>query len=173
MIIENCKKRNLIFSCHIVCNKELHFSKINTWYSSILYIIDELKIRSLNIKLGQLCKQVKDNMCNSFLDFWNGERVDAIGSNRGKLDTYFYIKTHFGKEKYLQINNNFKIRQSICKIRVSAHSLNIETGRYKNIISSERKCTNCSKGDIEDEKHFIVDCPLYENIKVKFFDKSY
>jgi hypothetical protein len=54
-------------------------------------------------------------MCNSFLDFWNGERVDAIGSNRGKLDTYFYIKTHFGKEKYLQINN-FKIRQSICKI---------------------------------------------------------
>jgi predicted pyridoxine 5'-phosphate oxidase superfamily flavin-nucleotide-binding protein len=30
---------------------------------------------------------------------------------------------------------------------------------------------NCSKGDIEDEKHFIVDCPLYENIRVKFFDK--
>jgi len=69
-------------------------------------------------------------MCNSFLDFWNGERVDAIGSNRDKLDTYFYIKTHFGKEKYLEINN-FKIRQSICKIRVSAHLLNIETGRYK------------------------------------------
>ena len=48
------------------------------------YIMDELKIGSLNIKLGQLCKQVKDNMCNSFLYFWNGERVDAIGSNRGK-----------------------------------------------------------------------------------------
>ena len=71
---------------------------------------------------------------------------------------------------YLQINN-FKIRQSICKIRVSAHSLNIETGRYKNIIRSERKCTNCSKGDIEDEKHVIVDCPLYENIRVNFLIK--
>jgi hypothetical protein len=56
-------------------------------------------------------------------------------------------------------------------ISFSAHSLNIETGRYKNIIRPERKCTNCSKGDIEDEKHFIVDCPLYENIRVKFFDK--
>jgi hypothetical protein len=43
------------------------------------------------------------------LDFWNGERVDAIGSNRGKLDTYFYIKTHFGKEKYFEINNFFKL----------------------------------------------------------------
>jgi hypothetical protein len=43
--------------------------------------------------------------------------------------------------------------------------------RYKNIIRSERKCTNYSKGDIEDEKYFIVDCPLYENIRVKFFNK--
>jgi hypothetical protein len=65
-------------------------------------------------------------MCNSFLDFWNGERVDAIGSNRGK-DTYFYIKTHFGKEKYLEINH-FKIRQSICKIRVSAQKWPYKTG---------------------------------------------
>jgi hypothetical protein len=58
--------------------------------------------------------------------------------------------------------NNFKIQQSICKIRVSVHSLNIETGRYKNIIRPERKCTNCSKGDIEDEKHFIVDSFIWK-----------
>jgi hypothetical protein len=38
-------------------------------------------------------------------------------------------------------------------------------------IQKERKCTNCSEVDIEDEKHFVVDCPLYENIRVKFFDK--
>jgi hypothetical protein len=56
------QQEGLLFDVY-VCNKELHFSKINTWYSSILYIMDELKIRSLNIKLGQLCKQVKDNMC--------------------------------------------------------------------------------------------------------------
>ena len=92
------------------------------------------------------------------------------GKNTQNPYPYHIYKTHFGKEKYLQINN-FKIRQSICKIRVSAHPLNIETGRYKNIIRSERKCTNCSEGDIEDEKHFVVDCPLYENIRVKFFDK--
>jgi hypothetical protein len=55
--------------------------------------MDELKIRSLNIKLGHLCKQVKDNMCNSFLDFWNGERVDTIGSYRGKLDTCVHTFT--------------------------------------------------------------------------------
>jgi hypothetical protein len=37
------------------------------------------------------------------------------------------------------------------------NNVNIETGRNKNIIRSERKCTNCSKADIEDEKHFVVD----------------
>jgi hypothetical protein len=68
-------------------------------------------------------------------------------------------------------HENANISPSIFKIRVSAHPLNIETGRYKNIIRSERKCTNCSEEDIEDEKHFVVDCPLYENIRVKFFDK--
>ena len=91
------------------------------------------------------------------------------------LSNYWWQRSDIWSQasyRYLQINN-FKIRQSICKIRVSAsaHPLNIETGRYKNIIRSERKCTNCSEGDIEDEKHFVVDCPLYENIRVKFFDK--
>jgi hypothetical protein len=72
------QQKGLLFDTYIlyVCNKELHFSKIDTWYSSILYIMDELKIRSINIKLSQVRKQVKDNMCNSFLVFWNGERVD-------------------------------------------------------------------------------------------------
>ena len=60
---------------------------------------------------------------------------------------------------------------SVISLIYISHSLNIEIGRYKNIIRPERKCTNCSKGDIEDEKHFIVNCPLYENIRVTFFDK--
>ena len=48
---------------------------------------------------------------------------------------------------------------------------NIRFFKSLSYIRSERKCTNCSKGDIEDEKHFIVECPLYENIGVNFFDK--
>jgi hypothetical protein len=37
------QQEGLLFDAYI-CNKELHFSKINTWYSSILYIIDESQI---------------------------------------------------------------------------------------------------------------------------------
>ena len=57
-------------------------------------------------------------------------------------------------------------------MRVSAHSLNIETGRYKNILKSERKCTNCSKGDIEDEKmshtHVFVVYTVYMFISILY-----
>jgi hypothetical protein len=44
----------LVYTTDLICY-------LNSWSS-----IDELKIRSLNIKLGQLCKQVKDNMLFSY-----------------------------------------------------------------------------------------------------------
>ena len=48
----------------------------------------------------------------------------------GKLDTYFCFKSSFQKEKYLDINN-FKERQILCKFRISAHNLRIQTNRHK------------------------------------------
>ena len=36
--------------------------------------------------------------------------------------------------------SNFKMRQLFTKFRVSDHSLEIESGRYKNITREDRKC---------------------------------
>ena len=36
-------------------------------------------------------------------------------------------------EKKYTFLNDFKVRQAICKIRISAHPLMIEIGRYKNL----------------------------------------
>ena len=47
------------------------------------------------------------------------------------------------------------------KLRISAHNLQIETGRYtvpKTPIEN-RKCSHC--GLIEDEFHFLLECSLY------------
>ena len=43
----------------------------------------------------------------------------------------------------------------------SSHQLEIETGRYRNIPVTERKCKNCNSADIEDEIHFIFHCTKY------------
>ena len=43
---------------------------------------------------------------------------------------------------------------------MSNHALMIEKGRHKNIERHERKCYFC-KEKIEDEIHFLVNCPMY------------
>ena len=54
------------------------------------------------------------------------------------------------------------------KLRISAHTLEIERGRYKKIPFENRLCNYC-KTEIEDEKHFILYCKNYENRRKLLF----
>jgi superfamily II helicase len=47
--------------------------------------------------------------------------------------------------------NNFHYKRSICRLRISSHRLQIETGRYRNVPRDERICQNCSENEVEDE----------------------
>jgi hypothetical protein len=48
----------------------------------------------------------------------------------GKLTTFYKIKECFRREPYLSVLNSDQ-RSLITKIRISAHQLRIETGRYE------------------------------------------
>jgi hypothetical protein len=48
----------------------------------------------------------------------------------GKLCSYILFKSNFGCEKYLSVINNIEIRKRFTRLRLSAHSLRIEKGRY-------------------------------------------
>ena len=48
---------------------------------------------------------------------------------------------------------------------MSAHKLNIKLGRCNNIERSERICTLCDAKQIEAEYHFILQCPIYSNLR--------
>ena len=71
-----------------------------------------------------------------------------------KLYIYSKIKSELKLENYLLFLSNFKMRQLFTKFRASDHSLEIESGRYKNITREERKCKNCNLNEIGDEYHF-------------------
>ena len=63
----------------------------------------------------------------------------------GKLDTYLSLKQSFCMEPYLSLGN-FHHRRAICKIRISAHNLMIESGRYhkpKPLPREDRLCRKC------------------------------
>ena len=153
-----------------ICCKQLHSSNVNTWYSSIDYIQREIELPNFDQSIGSLWQYVKNKLCKSYFTFWNKLKYQTINSEKGKLGTYFSIKNCFKKEKYLELQD-FKKRQSICKLRISAHSLKIETDRYskKHIERSQRLCSNCSLGKVEDELHFLLECPLYDIQRDDFF----
>jgi hypothetical protein len=47
----------------------------------------------------------------------------------------------------------------------------IERGRHKHIPTSERFCTVCKFGKIENEEHFFTQCPGYELQRQTFVNK--
>ena len=79
---------------------------------------------------------------------------------KGKVCTYFTFKEHFIREKYTFLND-FKVRQAICKIRI----------RYKNLETEERLCNLCITQTIEDEYHFLIDCPIYNSSRKICYQK--
>ena len=77
-------------------------------------------------------------------------------------------------EDYLCQVTNIRHRTSITKLRLSNHRLAIETGhlmrQYKK--PNERTCPLCNRG-AEDEKHFLVSCPVYQEKRKSLFECLY
>ena len=94
-------------------------------------------------------------------------------NDTGKLRFYSKICTSFDLKQYLSFDLPKFNRSLITKIRISAHQLAIETGRYMKppLPVPERFCKNC-KNKVEDEKHFILYCPLYKNLRNKYIIKE-
>jgi hypothetical protein len=63
------------------------------------------------------------------------------------------------------------MRQLFTKFRVSDHSLEIESGRYKNITREERKCKNCNLNEIGDEYHFFLKFTANHSLRNNLFNK--
>ena len=90
-----------------------------------------------------------------------------------KLDTYFSVKKEFNTEPYLNLEK-FHLRKAICKLRLSAHNLLIEAGRYvkpRSLPRSERICKHCDLKCIENEFHFLSQCPLYETERTMLYNQ--
>ena len=58
-----------------------------------------------------------------------------------------------------------KFRIALSKLRCSTHNLLVETGRHSNIAYENRICKLCNLAKIEDEHHFIMECPFYTEFR--------
>jgi hypothetical protein len=90
----------------------------------------------------------------------------------------------FGRHP-LYINRYVRIIKFWCKIVSSTNillnrlydifvnaMLSKITGHIKRVERNERYCIFCQNRDIEDEYHFVISCPLYEDFRKQYI-KAY
>ena len=88
-----------------------------------------------------------------------------------KLRTYKLFKESFQTEVYVQINMPKSTRSFIAQLRSGVLPLSIETGRFLNLKVEERLCRFCENNAVEDELHFLFNCPLYTTLRIEFYNQ--
>ena len=129
---------------------------LNNLYETIS--VDGFSTRSL---LTFAETKFKSEQCNK----WN---TDIL--KQPKLRTYIQIKNEYKCENYVSMNLSRSIRSYIAQIRCDVLPLHIETGRYRNLKVEERLCKVCDLKTVENELHFVFDCPTYSQLRLVYYN---
>ena len=106
-------------------------------------------------------------LTDNFIQGWNEDIEKSSRAN-----TYRFL-ADFSFKCYLDFVTVRKFRYAFTRLRVASHRLEIEAWRWhkpNKIPVEDRKFFKCNR--LEDEYHFILECPLYEEIR-KIYIKRY
>ena len=168
-----------LLNCSYNEYKSTNPGKENSWYSNILFFSNILGLDLAickNISKGKFKALLKKCIKRNFLNTWS-EIKNTYQQDQGKLNVYFKFKSNFQCESYLDLKK-YEKRQILSKFRISNHCLRIETGRHERktgingknetLPRGERICKYCSLDRVEDEIHFLFECPLYSASRIDF-----
>ena len=162
------KTNNNLLKEALSLSKSLDEEGVNSWFSCINSILSLLNVSPKNvlkdkINVKNLCiKKLTDLYSRIWKeDLFNDSRKDK--NHKNKLRTFRLFKTCFKFEPYISQASSLD-RNTLCKFRIGLHSLEIEIGRHRNIPVEDRKCRLC-KLDVEDEVHFLLNCPLLNSVR--------
>lgn len=146
-------------------DKQLFSHNSDCWIKSFHRLKEVFNFNSLDIQYSEFSKKLNQTYSEKIIT----QLTHIKDTESGKLRFYSKIYQQFELQKYLTFGINKHSRSFLSKIRLSAHSLAIETGRYGRppVPATERFCKYC-KDKVENEIHFILDCPLYKSVRDKF-----
>jgi hypothetical protein len=117
-------------------------------------------------------KMIKTLNLNMFADY-DKQWHNLVCKPDSKLRTYGTFKTEYCLENYFWFSCTDK-RREFSKLRISAHQLRIESGRYtrpRKTPLQDRTCLVCKGNSVEDETHFVLHCPAYSTERKLLFDE--
>ena len=151
----------------------LEQKKLNLdWYRNMTECLRKLSFGTSNRDSINVFQNLRLQFSNTWQEYLNASP---------KLEYYKTVKNTFRCEDYLKIPV-FKYRSALTRIRISAHNLEIERGRYaKNnklppTAREDRLCRYCHEvlqnKITESETHALNDCPLYIKHRSKFLKNA-
>ena len=85
-----------------------------------------------------------------------------------KLRLYRKLKSRLVLENYV-LDIERENRRYLTMLRGGTNYLRIERGRWVGESEGERVCNVCLCNEVEDEKHFLLTCPMYVSERVEMF----
>ena len=127
---------------------------INIGFGHVWY--NQCTLSSTRLKYSVSCK-----LKEKYIDLWQDTK-----NKFSRLSFYNKITNSYSLQPYLIKCKNPKHRVALCRLRLSAHDLEIERGRYHNIAANDRLCKSCTVR--EDEIHFLDHCSIYSGLRSNF-----
>ena len=127
------------------------------------YIRIELCVHKYRAFLSALVQTLKAQSLQS----WYAELA-----NWPTLCLYKDYKLYYEHETYLNCLNIRTIRHTLSKSRSGCHNLEIELGRHRDLPRHDRLC-RLRKDEVENEIHFMRQCPVYETLRQKYLPRKY
>ena len=125
----------------------------------------EKLVRCLKL-IGVPSKKFKDTSKLAISSYFeNNWKNKLLNEDISRLITYKTINSNFTLPKHLGLP--YHLRKIISRIRCSNHPLAIEKGRQTNPKTprENRLCQLCNEEVIEDEEHFLLNCPVYTDLR--------
>ena len=147
--IKSYENKNTNFISYIV--KTLNnIGMSNIWITQIRNPKSEEPKKSLTTKI---LTRLRDISTQSIFQ-------ETHNPDGGKLQFLNSLKDTYHPESYLKIKK-LENRRALTKLRTSNHNLAIETGRWTKTERQHRLCVQCNQHKVEDEMHFLFECPAY------------
>jgi hypothetical protein len=124
---------------------------------------------TINIEYNVFLSNLQRVLVDLYIQDWHITML-----NQNKLMSYRLYKSIFCQEMYLSTVKNTRFRMALSRLRLSAHSLAIEIGRYPPRIPRERRfCQYCALQDIGDEYHIVMFSLFHQELRSKYLPLYY